>query len=581
MVKLRFPSRRNSSGRTPAREPAPSDDRARKAAQGIGTSGSPGETLGLSRHHSCERVSHVAHVAAHSVTSAAHSAAHAIGNHVHGMQVHAIEGATRHTVEPIVGLVLDMLEDQLFRGLVDPLYEPQCLHGTSSHQSSHLDSLKSSITDSIVQVVSEAMDFDHKRLLMITGLGALDISFREAPLRALRARMLHSLYPADETFWYKVRSPLFTLKVLLMLINFCGINRWIFVLLFGLINRRCEYQLLHLLATAQLCRFLCVGLPSLPYLIYGSGGFLECTRYLEHREAELERASFGPNRPAEWYVDSLVSAAECRIFHRPEATDEWLLLLSEVVRSVTLLLVFVHLRYARGGPELLKALEMVAVDAADGKMDGVFDEERLLAGRTQSDDTPSPSSQLPAHAPLGGDDQALGRVQWTEGQIEHATARAYVRLRAAAEKKHAQHRKQTEPLEYARRNGGPAAAAMLVLELVSSLAFYGYAFACFRAAALSPLPDAIEPTGYTFRMGKRAPWEQVEVALLFHALMCFPYVIFIVAPVECEHYPHSGHLQPFSPIASLPTASNRPPQGSLAPTRRVTIVRGCSWSGSA
>ena len=69
---------------------------------------------------------------------------------------------------------------------------------------------------------------------------------------ALRARMRHSLFPADESFWYKMRSPLFTLKVLLVLINFCGINRWVFVLLFGLINRRCEYQLLHFLATAQL-----------------------------------------------------------------------------------------------------------------------------------------------------------------------------------------------------------------------------------------------------------------------------------------------------------------------------------------
>lgn len=51
-------------------------------------------------------------------------------------------------------------------------------------------------------------------------------SFRAAPWRAVRAFLLHTLYPADESHWFKVnfRSPVNVVLSLLFLCSYAGLN---------------------------------------------------------------------------------------------------------------------------------------------------------------------------------------------------------------------------------------------------------------------------------------------------------------------------------------------------------------------
>ena len=71
-----------------------------------------------------------------------------------------------------------------------------------------------------------------------------------APLSWLRAKLLYSLCPADASFWQVVQKPSFWAVLVLTVLPLCGISVYTYVLLFALIERTDEYQLV-----SFICRF--------------------------------------------------------------------------------------------------------------------------------------------------------------------------------------------------------------------------------------------------------------------------------------------------------------------------------------
>ena len=443
-------------------------------------------------------------------------------------------GATRRTVEPIVAIVVNVLDQMLFRGLFDPLYAPSFVHQFAGNG---MHAMCEEIADGILQDVSAQRHnrLDHKRLVNISGFGAVELSFWESPVRWARAFINHRLQPADETFWYTMRSRTHTVLVLLLLINFCGINRWVFVLLLGLINRRCEYQLMRFISTAQLVRFLLVGLIGVPSLLIG---FEEC--------AERPNLATTPTGDM-MLVEPLARSETCSLFRPPESVERWLWVASEVARSVCILSAFACLRSARGGRQLLMALETVCVDAADGCLDGVCDEARIRRESAHRVDAAqegllSEFSELSSHR---HDDASTTdveaaftprHVQWTESDVDRRVAEEYAKLRrdeaerlrkralhlaekkAKSQRKHGEEAAEEPPLvsgaeQPPPKDGGPVAIALLGLEIASSLFCYG-------GCALK------------FAFGLSFTWADVHGAIVLQALACFPYVIFGALPVE-------------------------------------------------
>ena len=85
-----------------------------------------------------------------------------------------------------------------------------------------------------------------------------------APWDWFRAKLLYSLCPADASFWQVFQMPSFWLVLLLTVLPLYGISVYMYVLLFALIERTDEYQLVSFICRFKAIQFLVQGvLPAL------------------------------------------------------------------------------------------------------------------------------------------------------------------------------------------------------------------------------------------------------------------------------------------------------------------------------
>jgi hypothetical protein len=209
------------------------------------------------------------------------------------------------------------------------------------------------------------------------------------PYTWFRARLLHTLMPCDATFWSTAFDPV------AWIIRIASVtpvlSALMMVFLFFAIRKRDEYQLINYITMVRANQALIVGVYG---LISGGIKFYHC---LNAVDISLNDAKVGSRTGA---LESIERA--CGGYGHAPGYDLMTQLtfsvepfrLAAVYASYWLLL----RGYARGGKEHLHALERVRLDAADGEIDGHFDEEsaeKLHARRVDDvkDNDPEPLSE--------------------------------------------------------------------------------------------------------------------------------------------------------------------------------------------
>ena len=79
------------------------------------------------------------------------------------------------------------------------------------------------------------------------------------PWSAFRSTVLYSLFPADESVWYQLFSRPKTVWNCVFLISYAGVNHYAFILIFFLIDRRDEYQLVQYITNFRVIQFVFSG----------------------------------------------------------------------------------------------------------------------------------------------------------------------------------------------------------------------------------------------------------------------------------------------------------------------------------
>ena len=166
-----------------------------------------------------------------------------------------------------------------------------------------------------------------------------------APMGWFRAKLLYSLCPADASFWQVFQMPSFWLVLVLTVLPLYGISVYMYVLLFALIERTDEYQLVSFICRFKAIQFLVQGV--LPALLISA-------KHVACLEGELDALP-----------------ASCTAVPSSVVLD----LLAEPLRVGVVWLAYGLLAcgHAHGGAAQLAALEMRRLDAADGALDGVAD----------------------------------------------------------------------------------------------------------------------------------------------------------------------------------------------------------------
>lgn len=183
-----------------------------------------------------------------------------------------------------------------------------------------------------------------------------------APYEWLRAKVLYHLLPADATFWQVIRSPYFYAVALAQMVPFYGLGIYVFALLFVMINKRDEYQLV-----SFICRFKAIQ--------FFSMGFLPAV--MQSFEHYMCLANIDAGRPEA--CKSMGGAADTG-----GMTGARWALAAEPVRICVVWIAFAILAsgYSHGGPAQLEALEIVRRDAAGGAIDGVIEDEAAQSGHS-------------------------------------------------------------------------------------------------------------------------------------------------------------------------------------------------------
>ena len=162
--------------------------------------------------------------------------------------------------------------------------------------------------------------------------------------------------PSDGSLWTTLRDPFcwavricFSLPI---------IGTLLFCVLFGLIKRNDEFQLVSYIAQAKSFQGLTVGVYS---LIVAGVRMYSCLQHLDQAAMDIDQQAAAITACA-------TDAPGNRLYEK--AT-----LLVEPLRAVCIWTAFGLLvcGYATGGEEKLRALERVRIDAADGRLDGELD----------------------------------------------------------------------------------------------------------------------------------------------------------------------------------------------------------------
>jgi len=218
------------------------------------------------------------------------------------------------------------------------------------------------------------------------------------PFAFVRSAVLYALLPADATVWYLLKhSWIFWLLMPLQFVFAFGANVWFFLLLFLLIDKRDEFQLIQFICHFKTIQALTCGvLPS----VLDSGFRFNCrlaVSNLDHARTaafaatlpfgeagELDAGKEAVHQMGAAVKHGVLSALNVtehiealRLVHEECGVDAHSLaqhveVYAEPARILTVWLAYALLRfgYARGGYTQLKVLEHVRTDAADGTLDG-------------------------------------------------------------------------------------------------------------------------------------------------------------------------------------------------------------------
>mmetsp|Transcript_26768 Transcript_26768/g.56197 ORF Transcript_26768/g.56197 Transcript_26768/m.56197 type:complete len:577 (+) Transcript_26768:186-1916(+) len=166
------------------------------------------------------------------------------------------------------------------------------------------------------------------------------------PFTWLRARVLYALFPADNSM-----SPAFVVFLVVALMPLYGVEIWAYALVFLMIDKRDDFQLINFTCLFKTVQFIACGI--YPAIAQSVEHFV-CLTYVHASQAD-KCAGMPENMRLQFAAEPV------------RYTVIW--------ASYCLLLC----GYAYGGPENATALEAVRVDLADGKLDGVHAVPKRLA----------------------------------------------------------------------------------------------------------------------------------------------------------------------------------------------------------
>lgn len=248
------------------------------------------------------------------------------------------------------------------------------------------DELEESILASITYGDKEEQEHNKYRM---AGWPLTSPSFWKGPYKWFRAKLLYALLPADSTLFKGLRDPVGLTVFILNLWNPYQASVWLFIVLFILIDKRDEYQLVNFILTFK-------GFQAVSALIGAYAASLA-----------LYKCALEVGGPADSVILKNASFGKAAVYETPElcastapGTDEafYWLVFAEPVRLLVVWLAFGMLAsgYATGGKEELLALEQVRLDAADGSLDDGVDHKKLKKDPSFVDDSFIPDAEIDA-----------------------------------------------------------------------------------------------------------------------------------------------------------------------------------------
>ena len=275
-------------------------------------------------------------------------------------------------VERNVKDVLTQTGDGVEAGLQDP-YAPEIFNRGVSHI---FNEVWDEIQDELEESICAGITYGDKKDQMFREFSLIGWPDTPPPawppsFKWVRAKLLYALLPADSTLFKKLRDPVGLAVFVLNLWNPFQISVWLFVLLFVLIDKRDEFQLVNFILMFK-------GFQAVSALLAAHSASMQLfSCALEVGGAPqpemLRSASFG--RAAEYSAP----LDKCATGAPGTDADFYYLCMVEPVRLIVVWLAFALLAcgYAKGGKEEILALEQVRLDAADGTLDGIVDHAQL------------------------------------------------------------------------------------------------------------------------------------------------------------------------------------------------------------
>lgn len=383
-----------------------------------------------------------------------------------------IEGGIDDALMASVRASLAQLEKIARAGLVDEDM-PRCVQGIAERQFDEFwIHFREYIEDEVYENKSLERAGNRKSLASSTwsssrtcwpnGRGACP-----APGSWFRAKLLYSLCPADRSFWQVFQSPSFWTVLVLTVLPLYGISVYTYALLFVLIERTDEFQLVSFICRFKAIQFVVQGL--LPALFI-SAKHVAC---LEGQTNLLPESCTAV--PAYVVAELLVEPLR--------------------VGVVWLAYGLLACGHAHGGAAQRAALEMRRLDVADGALDGV------MSGRSGSGRAGSGTSN--GGGTSGGRSKG---ISISKSQMRSAHRAALNALGAAASSV---------------RSGGALPYFMLYDVCVTVLITLVLCAVIVRGGLLSRLDANGQPSLWLF-------WENVALAREMHALLSFPFVVFLM-----------------------------------------------------
>ena len=253
-------------------------------------------------------------------------------------------------LQKAVGKALNAVEAMV---VIEDPYMPKCFGlrdlATATKKQLWVE-VKDALNDMINESISSAdADYRHMRLRNWAAYPHLWPANRclPNPYNWFRAHFLYAIFPADASRWKMLRDPFAVVIILLSLCPLYAVSVWMFILLFFLIDKRDEHQLVGYILKFKATQFLTVGL----YNIFKFAVIMyDCLDGVYDHEADDRCIHSSPGHdPNFMYLCGM-----------------------EPIRIGFVYIAFLMLvcGYAFGGKEEVLALEHVRIDAADGSLDG-------------------------------------------------------------------------------------------------------------------------------------------------------------------------------------------------------------------